>query len=183
MRCEPRLIRRRHDRRARAGALHRHRRMGGGAAGIGSLQYVRKRTACASSRNGDPSRAMRLRPLSTTGRSSSPPAFLRKSRPSPSKYGVEYSGSTGSDTGYWLWIAPVLVLAALLLVPNRFSGSRDESAATSKGKSKARTYVDTSTRTTFNDVTGVDEAKEELQEIIALLRDPRRYGRLGAPEL
>lgn len=96
------------------------------------------------------------------------------------QYGVEYSGSAGSDTGYWLWIVPMLLLAALLLVPNRFSGSRVESAATSMGKSKARTYVETSTRTTFDDVAGVDEAKEELQEIVAFLRAPRRYGRLGA---
>jgi len=48
------------------------------------------------------------------------------------------------------------------------------------GKSKARVYMEKSVATTFADVAGVDEAKEELTEIIAFLKDPQQYGRLGA---
>jgi cell division protease FtsH len=48
------------------------------------------------------------------------------------------------------------------------------------GKSKAKVYVETDTKVTFADVAGVDEAKAELQEIVAFLKDPKSYGRLGA---
>ena len=48
------------------------------------------------------------------------------------------------------------------------------------GKSRAKVYVETDTKTTFRDVAGVDEAKFELQEVVAFLRDPMSFGRLGA---
>jgi cell division protease FtsH len=48
------------------------------------------------------------------------------------------------------------------------------------GKSRAKVYVETDTKVTFKDVAGVEEAKFELQEVVAFLRDPRSYGRLGA---
>jgi cell division protease FtsH len=48
------------------------------------------------------------------------------------------------------------------------------------GKSRAKVYVETDTKVTFKDVAGVDEAKFELQEIVAFLRNPKSYGRLGA---
>ena len=48
------------------------------------------------------------------------------------------------------------------------------------GRSKAKVYVETDTKTTFDDVAGVDEAKEELKEIVDFLKDPDEYGRLGA---
>jgi cell division protease FtsH len=48
------------------------------------------------------------------------------------------------------------------------------------GKSRARVYVETDTKVTFRDVAGVDEAKYELQEVVAFLRDPKSFGRLGA---
>jgi cell division protease FtsH len=48
------------------------------------------------------------------------------------------------------------------------------------GQSKARVYVEKDTKTTFADAAGVDEAKEELQEIVAFLKDPKTHGRLGA---
>jgi cell division protease FtsH len=47
------------------------------------------------------------------------------------------------------------------------------------GKSKAKVYVESDTGVRFEDVAGVDEAKDELQEIVNFLRNPREYGRLG----
>jgi len=49
----------------------------------------------------------------------------------------------------------------------------------SVGKSRAKVYVETDTKVTFADVAGVDEAKEELQEVVGFLRDPKRHNRLG----
>jgi len=49
----------------------------------------------------------------------------------------------------------------------------------SVGRSKAKVFVETDTKTSFADVAGVDEAKAELQEIVAFLKDPASYGRLG----
>ena len=48
------------------------------------------------------------------------------------------------------------------------------------GKSRAKVFVETDTKVTFKDVAGVEEAKFELQELVAFLRDPKSYGRLGA---
>ena len=47
------------------------------------------------------------------------------------------------------------------------------------GKSKARLLSESRVRITFNDVAGIDEAKEEVEEIVEFLRDPRKYKRLG----
>ncbi len=51
--------------------------------------------------------------------------------------------------------------------------------AMSFGKSRARLMNESANRVTFKDVAGVDEAKEELQEIIAFLKDPKKFTRLG----
>ena len=48
------------------------------------------------------------------------------------------------------------------------------------GKSKAKVYVETDIKITFEDVAGVDEAKEELQEVVEFLKDPKSKARLGA---
>jgi cell division protease FtsH len=47
------------------------------------------------------------------------------------------------------------------------------------GKSRAKVYVEKETKVTFDDVAGVDEAKEELTEIVNYLKNPQGYGRLG----
>jgi cell division protease FtsH len=49
----------------------------------------------------------------------------------------------------------------------------------SVGKSKAKVYMEKDVKVTFDDVAGVDEAKDELKEVVEFLRSPKDYGRLG----
>src|SRR5579885_1596943 len=74
---------------------------------------------------------------------------------------------------------PFLVLVGLwmLMLRQAQSGSNQ---AMSFGKSRARLHTETKTRVTFDDVAGVDEAKEELEEIIEFLRYPKKFQALGA---
>jgi len=80
------------------------------------------------------------------------------------------------------WIVPVVVFFALWsFVIRRMAGREGLGGGfLAVGKSKARVYVETNVKVTFDDVAGVDEAKEELQEVVNFLKNPREYGRLGA---
>lgn len=78
------------------------------------------------------------------------------------------------------WILPVVAFVGVWLFMVRRMGSAGLGGGLMQvGKSKARVYVETDTKVTFSDVAGVDEAKEELKEIIEFLKDPQSYGRLG----
>ena len=82
------------------------------------------------------------------------------------------------------WIVPALIFFALWsFLMKRMAGEHGLGGGMggfmSIGKSKAKVYMETDTKVTFQDVAGVDEAKEELQEVIGFLKDPKRYGRLG----
>jgi cell division protease FtsH len=77
------------------------------------------------------------------------------------------------------WVVPVLVFVGVwMLILNRTGGGLG-GGLMQIGKSRARIYVESNTGVTFDDVAGVDEAKDELKEIIDFLKDPKGYGRLG----
>jgi cell division protease FtsH len=101
-------------------------------------------------------------------------------------HGVEYAGRF-EDKALPLilsWMMPILLFAGIwMFVGRRMAkqlGGGPGGGLMAIGKSKAKVYVETDTRTSFADVAGVDEAKEELKEIVAFLKDPKGYGRLGA---
>src|SRR6056297_147241 len=77
-----------------------------------------------------------------------------------------------------LWL-PVLVLIGIwIFFMNRMQGG-GRGGAMSFGKSKAKLLTEKHGRVTFDDVAGIDEAKEELEEIVEFLRNPQRFSRLG----
>ena len=78
------------------------------------------------------------------------------------------------------WVVPALIFFGLWAFLMRRMGGGAGGGLMSIGKSKAKVYVETDTKTTFADVAGVDEAKAELEEVVSFLKDPRSYGRLGA---
>ena len=79
------------------------------------------------------------------------------------------------------WVLPAAVFFGLwFFVIRRFAEKQGMGGFMSVGKSRAKVYVERDTGVTFADVAGVDEAKAELQEIVAFLKDPQGYGRLGA---
>ncbi|RZF25008.1 ATP-dependent metallopeptidase FtsH/Yme1/Tma family protein [Paraburkholderia sp. UYCP14C] len=79
------------------------------------------------------------------------------------------------------WLMPTIgfVLVWMFLIRPMSMGPGADGMM-SIGKSKAKIYVEKDTSVTFADVAGVDEAKEELREVVSFLKDPRSYGRLGA---
>lgn len=99
------------------------------------------------------------------------------------KYDVKFSGVVESKliSSLLSWIIPTLVFFAIwMFLVRKMMGKQGPGGLLSVGKSKAKVYVETDTKVTFGDVAGVDEAKDELKEIVAFLKNPQDYGRLGA---
>ena len=88
-----------------------------------------------------------------------------------------------SEWGNWLGLLsgllPAIFVGALLLLMMRQAQSSN-SQALSFGRSRARLFTGDKPTVTFEDVAGVDEAKEELQEVVEFLKDPGRFTALGA---
>ncbi|HVZ87817.1 MAG TPA: ATP-dependent zinc metalloprotease FtsH [Polyangia bacterium] len=97
-------------------------------------------------------------------------------------HGVKVTGVV--ETSFWRdaagWLIPLAVLAVFWLFVLRRMGQVGQNGFMAIGRSKAKVYMEKDVNIRFTDVAGVDEAKEELREVIDFLKTPARFGRLGA---
>jgi cell division protease FtsH len=100
------------------------------------------------------------------------------------EYGVEVTAKpTTRETPLWLtalmYLGPTLLLFGLWYWYLRRAGAAG-GGMFGFGRAKARKYEPTAERVTFADVAGIDEAEQELAEVVDFLRDPAKYTKLGA---
>ena len=96
------------------------------------------------------------------------------------KSGIAFKGEVTSD---WVptvlsWVVPVVLFFLLWNYLFKKMGS-GAGGLMQIGKSKAKVYIEKKTGVTFNDVAGIDEAEEELVEVVEFLKTPQKYQRLG----
>jgi cell division protease FtsH len=94
--------------------------------------------------------------------------------------GIEYTGKIQSNflANLFSWIFPVLILLGFwYFIMKRFQ--QQQGGFMSLGKNKAKIYMDNDVKVKFEDAAGVDEAKQELVEVIDFLKEPERFTRIG----
>ena len=97
--------------------------------------------------------------------------------------GVQISARPEEGTNIWLILLyqslPFLLFLGIAFFVLRQMQKNSGSGAMGFGKSRARMLTQKEGRVTFDDVAGIDEAREELQEIVEFLKDPTKFARLG----
>ena len=99
---------------------------------------------------------------------------------------MKFNWKQATDNSFWLSLLPEVILIILFVVVwlyfmKRLSGGLgDAGKSMSFGKAKIKSVQDEKRKTTFADVAGADEEKEELREIVEFLKDPKKYNELGA---
>ncbi len=91
---------------------------------------------------------------------------------------VEPQEQSGFLSAISLWLPFLLLIGVWIFFMNRMQGG-GRGGAMGFGKSKAKLLNERQGRVTFDDVAGIDEAKDELEEIVEFLRDPQKFSRLG----
>jgi len=98
------------------------------------------------------------------------------------KVAVSYkaeAGSTSSWVGFAQSIVPVLLIGGLLYIMLR-SAQGQGNQALSFGKSRARLYGNEKDKSTFKDIAGSEEAKQDLEEVVEFLKFPKKFAGMGA---
>jgi len=100
------------------------------------------------------------------------------------KGNIPYDAAPGGGMGdlLWVWVVPIAIgLLFWAWVMRRMSGQigQGPTGVMAFGKSRARVHMEPDTGIAFQDVAGIDEAVEELQEIVDFLKTPEKYRRLG----
>ena len=95
---------------------------------------------------------------------------------------VEVTSQPREESGFWrqiliMWFPLLLFIGLWVFVIRQMQSGGGK--AMSFGKSKARLLTESDHHITFEDVAGIEESKTELEEIIAFLRDPKKFTRLG----
>ncbi len=98
------------------------------------------------------------------------------------EHGVTYAFEEPEDASLWinglLFLLPTVLMGGFFIwFVRNVQGTNGRAMAF--GKSRAKMLTENSRRVTFADVAGIDEAKEELKEIVEFLKDPRKFTRLG----
>jgi cell division protease FtsH len=96
--------------------------------------------------------------------------------------GVDVRFEKEEQNSFWLtvlgqWVPVVILFAFFIVVMRQLQGTGGK--AMTFGKSKAKLLSESHNKVTFADVAGIDECKEELEEIIAFLKDPKKFTKLG----
>ncbi|MBI4524711.1 MAG: ATP-dependent metallopeptidase FtsH/Yme1/Tma family protein, partial [Deltaproteobacteria bacterium] len=95
---------------------------------------------------------------------------------------VKIAAKPGDESPWYMvlllnWLPMLLLIGVWIFFMRQMQGGGGK--AMSFGKSRAKLLTEYEHRVTFSDVAGVDEAKDDLQEIIAFLKDPKKFTRLG----
>ena len=96
--------------------------------------------------------------------------------------GVEVRAEAQESSGIMslvsIWLPFIVLIGIWIFFMNRMQGG-GKGGAMGFGKSRAKLLTEKHGRVTFDDVAGIDEAKEELEEIVEFLRNPLKFSRLG----
>ncbi len=96
---------------------------------------------------------------------------------------VRYAGKAADEPNYLLYILvqalPFMLILGVAYFALKQMQKGGGGGAMGFGKSKAKMLTEKQGRVTFADVAGIDEAREELEEIVEFLRDPQRFSKLG----
>ena len=124
-----------------------------------------------------------------TGRTTDGATFRANPVPDPTlpqrlrEKGVRFDGQPEATTSLWMLLLyqslPFLLILGIAFFVMRQMQKNAGSGAMGFGRSKAKLLTEKHGRVTFDDVAGIDEAREELQEIVEFLKDPTKFARLG----